>query len=30
MRSVFFSPLPPIMTGIFDTGAGELIASVTW
>ena len=24
------SPAPPIMTGIFDSGAGELIASVTW
>ena len=25
MRSVFFSPEPPIMIGIFDSGAGELI-----
>ena len=28
-RSVFFSPAPPISTGIFDSGAGELMASVT-
>ena len=30
IRSVFFSPEPPIMIGIFDTGAGEFTASVTW
>jgi hypothetical protein len=30
MRSVFFSPLPPIMMGTRDSGAGELTASFTW
>ena len=29
IRSVFFSPPPPIITGILDTGGGSLIASVT-
>ena len=30
IRSVFFSPLPPIMIGIRETGRGELTASETW
>ena len=30
IRSVFFSPLPPIMIGMREIGAGELTASVTW
>jgi hypothetical protein len=29
MRSVFFSPPPPIITGMRLTGAGELTASFT-
>ncbi|SKY21634.1 Uncharacterised protein [Mycobacteroides abscessus subsp. abscessus] len=30
IRNVFFSPPPPIITGMRQSGAGELIASSTW
>ena len=30
MRSVFCSPPPPIITGMRPSGAGWLMASVTW
>ncbi len=30
IRSVLRSPPPPIITGMRDTGGGELIASTTW
>ena len=30
IRSVLRSPPPPIITGMRDAGAGELIASFTW
>ena len=30
MRSVFFSPEPPIITGIRESGAGMLATSLTW
>lgn len=29
IRSVFFSPLPPIISGILEIGIGELMASFT-